>query len=114
MKSATVYWRLLFTAVVAFGLFAVGQNWAEAKDKNRSDAKKSRVVEVDLNKLPPALAKQLMTELAKSKARNNKQSGHDDDDDGDDDRDAKKSGKGKAKKGHDDDDDDDGDDRDVK
>ncbi|HXG10704.1 MAG TPA: hypothetical protein VNK04_13185 [Gemmataceae bacterium] len=94
--------------------------------KKGGDASKANIVQVDLNKLPPDLARRLAAELAKTKAKGDekKSSGKKDDDDDekagkskkDDDENDQKGGKGKkdddddrkggkTKKGDDDDDD---------
>jgi hypothetical protein len=73
----------------------------DRKPKPKKEAgKKPNIVQVDLNKLSPDLARRLTAELAKLKAKKA------DDDDDDDDRRGSKS-KGKVKKDDDDDDDDD-------
>ncbi len=82
-------------------------------ESRKAGDKKPNIVQVDLNKLPPDLAKRLAAELAKSKGKgDDKKSGKQDDDDDekkggkkggdkDDDDDDKKAAKGK--KGDDDD-----------
>jgi hypothetical protein len=62
------------------------------KDDEKGRDKKSNIVQVDLNKLPPDLAKRLKAELAKSKDDGKKSSKKDEDDDDE------KGGKGKGGK----------------
>lgn len=81
----------------------------EGRTPKKGTDKKPNIVQVDLNKLSPDLAKRLRQELAGSTSKAKK-----DDDDGksskgkakrdDDDDDGRKSGKGKAKRDDDDDD----------
>jgi RNA polymerase sigma factor (sigma-70 family) len=86
-------------------------------DSNVKESRKSRIVEIDLDKLPPDLVKQILIELAKTKSQTGKK-GEDDEKDEkkakgkktkDEDEDEKKARPGKGKKKDDDDDDDDDD-----
>jgi hypothetical protein len=62
-------------------------------DKKKDDGKKPNIVQVDLNKLPPGLAKQIMAELAKSKGKGDDKKKDSKKDDDDDDDNKKKSSK---------------------
>jgi hypothetical protein len=75
----------------------------KGEEGKKPDGTKSNIVQVDLNKLPPDLAKRLKEELAKSKGKDDRKKGGKKDDEDDDDEkmkgkhdDAKKKG-GKKK-----------------
>src|SRR5262245_41714732 len=69
MNSTNWYVKKLAVAVVALSLLGV----ARAEEKGKSGGKPSKdeakpvIVQIDLNKLPPDLAKQLLIHLAKTK-----------------------------------------------
>src|SRR5262245_58436192 len=66
MKRSTQVWLLLSVFAIIGGFGLVGLSLADDKDaKGAKDKSKPNVVEVDLSKLPPDVAKQVLESLKK-------------------------------------------------
>jgi len=67
MNMATWFWRAACAAAVVAGLGLASPSWADDKGKDKGKGgPKANIIQVDLNKLPPGLARQLM-DLSKGK-----------------------------------------------